>query len=137
MRVRNPRTNHKTKVQTEKHVAIPNVKVKVERGDTDDGDEGDKDHDGGDDRNHERDQAKRVYENSVRFLKFKLYFEDFFPTDDDRGALIYDCWMDGANVTKGLTDDCVVLERMLYRFKYDKKARVPPLSLYPLGLTHI
>ena len=102
--------------------------------DKDDGDEAIDDNDDGDDkggdsadrrRNSEKGLAERIYDRSLKILKFKLYFEDFFPTDDDRGALVYDCWMAGAKVTKGADRDHATLEWMLYHFGYDKTVCEP------------
>ena len=96
----------------------------VDSGGDDEGDE-DEDEEDHDDRNDEKSQAACVYKHALKVLKFKLYFEDFFPTDDDKGALVYDCWMAGARVTKGLSADPGTLKWMLYHFKHDKTVRTP------------
>jgi hypothetical protein len=107
------------------------AKVKREKINADDDDEsgnGDGDDEGDEtefDQSDEKGQAKRVYKHALRILKFKLYFEDFFPTDDDRASLTYDCWMAGAKATKGLDADHATSERMLYLFGYDKKVCNP------------
>jgi len=108
-------------------MATPDIKVKVENVDTDsdNGDDEDEDQEDDNDRNDETSQAKRVYGHALKVLRFKLYFEDFFPADDDRGALVYDCWMAGAKTTRGLDGDRAALKRMLYHYKYDKKVRTP------------
>jgi len=95
-----------TKIQTSQNKRAPDIKVKVEdtnvdgddKGNEDD-DDGDDDDDDNDDWSDEKGQAKCVYKHSLKILKFKLYFEDFFPTNDDRGTLVYNCWMAGAKVT--------------------------------------
>lgn len=87
--------------------------------------------DGDRSRNSEKSQAERIYDRSLKILKFKLYFEDFFPTDDDRSALVYDCWMAGAKVTKGVNSDHATLEWMFYHFGYDKMVGKPPLPSPP------
>ena len=125
------------KARTPGYITAPKVKVKVENVGTDsdnegneedDDDDGDGEDDGDNDRSDEKNQAKRIYKHSLKVLKFKLYFEDFFPTDDDRGARVYDCWMAGAEATKGLDKDHTALKWMLYRFKYDKQVCEPPPS---------
>ena len=115
------------------HATTLGIKVKVEKAKACSRDEGDEDdeednegnanNNGGDGQSDEKQLAKRVYKNSFKILKFKMYFEDFFPADDDRDALVFDCWMAGAKVTSGLTKDHGALKRMLYRHKYDKKVR--------------
>ena len=122
------------KVQTPGYMTVPKVKVKVENIDANSDDEADEDEDdneNNDDRSDEKNQAKRIYTHSLKVLKFKLYFEDFFPTDDDRSALVYDCWMAGAKATKGVNKDNDALKRMLYHFKYDKKVRKLPAIPQP------
>ena len=57
---------------------------------------------------------------------------DIFPTDDDRGALVYDCWMAGAKATKvANTRDNTALEQMFYHFGYDKTVREPHRPTLP------
>jgi hypothetical protein len=104
-------------------MAVPNVQVKLEQADADsdnEDDEDDDENDGGD-RSDEKSQAKRIHKHAMKILKFKLYFEDLFPTDDDRGMLVYNCWMAGAKVTSGLDEDRTTIKWMFYHFKYDKK----------------
>ena len=108
------------------------TKVKMEKASADYDNESNEDDDGendagddedGDDQGDEKRQAARIYKRSLKVLKFKLYFEDFFPTDDDRSAFIYDCWATGAKTTKGINGDRANFKTMLYDFKYDKKVR--------------
>ena len=93
---------------------------------SDNGDDEEEDQEDDNDRNDEKSQAKRVYHGALKVLRFRLYFKDFFPADDDRGVLVYDCWMAGAKTTRGLNGDRAALKRMLYQYKYDKKVRTPP-----------
>ena len=113
------------------------VQVKKEKidagnnGESDDGD-GNGDDENNLDQSDEKGQAERVYKHAMKILKFKMYFEDFFPTDDDRASLTYDCWMAGAKVTKGFDADHATTKWMLYHFKYDKTVRNPcPTVLRP------
>jgi len=99
------------------------VKVEAVDTDSDNGDDEDDDQEEDTDRNDEESQAKRVYDRALKVLRFKLYFEDFFPADDDKGALVYDCWMAGAKTTRGLNGDRAALKWMLYHYKYDKQVR--------------
>lgn len=71
-------------------------------------------------------QGKRIYERAYTRLKYMLYFVDFFPTDEDRAALVYECWMTSASMTTGVSDNKAYLEQLLYRFEYDKKVRPSP-----------
>jgi hypothetical protein len=111
------------------------VKVKTEKvgpesdidGDDDGGDTGSEDDRGGKTLGL-KSQANRIFRHAHKMLKYRLYFEDFFPIDDDRAALIYECWMAGAKVTSGVDEDKATLESMLYRLGQDKKVR-PSLSL--------
>ena len=77
--------------------AMPMVKVKVEKTSNDateeDEDDGE-DEDGGHKIGHSKPArtAERIYKKALKILKFKLYFENFFPTDDDKIGLPSSCW---------------------------------------------
>ena len=105
--------------------------------DGDNGDDEDDDQEEDTDRNDEESQAKRIYNRALKVLRFKLYFEDFFPADDDKGTLVYDCWMAGAKTTRGLDGDRAAIKRMLYHYKYDKQVCTSPPCGRQLRLTCI
>ena len=107
------------------------IKVKLEKTDADSDDEDDDDDNGDNDRSDEKSRAKRVYKHALKILKLKLYFEDFFPSDDNRASLVYDCWMAGAKVTKGLDEDHETLDWMLHNFEFNKKVRDELIFSYP------
>ena len=105
------------------------VKVKVEKTDDDAADE-DEDECEEEDRGHNAGHddatrtAERIYKKALKILKFKLYFENFFPTDDEKIELPSSCW--AAAVASIGEIDCgpAAARRMLHDFGYEDTVRV-------------
>jgi len=117
------------------------VKVKVEKANDDDADEDeDEDEDGGHNAGH--DDATRtaamIYKKALKILKFKLYFENFFPTDDEKIDLPSTCWAAAIASIGEINGGPAAARRMLHDFEYDEMVRVlTGISVPPSSIPHL
>lgn len=67
--------------------------------------------------------AKGVYKKALKTLKFKLYFENFFPTDVEKDGLPYSCWSSAVASFGEIDGGSAAVCRMFYDFGYDDMVR--------------
>jgi hypothetical protein len=95
-------------------------------------DEGeDEDEDGGRDAHHGSHAArvaKGIYKKALKTLKFKLYFENFFPTDEEKDGLPYSCWISAIESSGEIEGGSVAAHKMFYDFGYDDTVRAFTLA---------
>ena len=99
------------------------VNVKKEKVDDPDIDE-DKDEDGDDESEDDPGHdgiAKRIYHKALKMLKFKLYFENFFPTDTEKDALPYSCWVSAVESIDQVDGGSAAACKMFYGTKYGRR----------------
>ena len=104
------------------------VKVKIEKTDDDTVDEDedeDENEDGGHNAGHDDPTrtAERIYKKALKILKFKLYFENFFPTDDDKTDLPSSCWAAAIASIGEINGGPAAVRRMLHDYEYDEMVR--------------
>jgi len=102
--------------------ATPMVKVKVEAVSDASSDE-DEEEDGGHGTGHDdaTRTAKRIYKKALKILKFKLYFENFFPIDTEKDSLPYSCWTSAVASIGEIAGGSAAAQGMFYGGGYDKK----------------
>ena len=104
------------------------VKVKMEKPSDETGeDDDDEDKSEGDGASHDESDATRtaeeIYKKALRALKFKLYFENFFPTDTEKDSLPYSCWVSAAASISEVDSESAAVHKMFYNHGYDDKVR--------------
>jgi hypothetical protein len=102
------------------------VGVKIDDNDNDDGSVGgdEDDNEGGDGKGSSAGgTAKRIYKKALKILKLKLYFENFFPTDAEKDALPFSCWMSAVTSMGEIDGGTAAALKLFYRFGYGDKVR--------------
>ena len=110
------------------------VKVKVEKvsdNSSDDDEDNDEDNDTGAGHGTGHGDAARtaraIYKKAYKILKLKLYFENFFPADEEKDSLPQDCWTSAvASIAGKIDGGPAATERMFHDFGYDKQVRALP-----------
>jgi len=102
----------------------------VERASDGSSDEDDKeDGDHGTSPNNATRTAKRIYKKALKILKFKMYFENFFPTDTEKDSLPYSCWNSAVASIGEINGGPAAAREMFYDAGYEKKVRTSPTVL--------
>lgn len=107
-----PRTKATTTVNVKKEAAN-DLDIDEDEGEDEDAEDGP--HDGGD--------ARRIYKKALKILKLKMYFENFFPTDAEKDALPFTCWMAAVESIGQVNGGPAAARNMFYTSKYGDTVR--------------
>ena len=69
-----------------------------------------------------------IYRKVLRVLKFKLYFKNFFPTEDEKENLPYVCWTSAAESIGEIDGGPAAVRRMFHSFGYGDLVRIPAVK---------
>jgi len=91
--------------------------------DKDEGEDEDEDRGHGSNRTDTVRVAKKIYKKALKVLKFKLYFENIFPTDVEKDSLAYSCWTSAVVSTGQIDGGSAAARKMFHDFGYEDTVR--------------